>query len=198
MASSIPAPAGVGGSDGGCETGSTSDAFGRCVAAALVGAAGVVAGTAGSAAAGTGLSDGCNFLNRPQYDGAYSFSPLVVSAFRAGETITVRVGQPAPGPTPTSSELRFDDLVVDSGGFPAALTHTVPTDGFHSANWQANQVATWDVSCGPPGIGSSDGGMLADTGPESSIIALLAGVMLVAAGSSLMLAARRRHQASNH
>jgi LPXTG-motif cell wall-anchored protein len=171
--------------------------FSRCVAAGLIGAAGVVAGTAGSASAGTGLSDGCDFLNRPQYDGAYAFSPLVTSVFRAGETITVSVGQPAPGPTPTTSELRFDDLVVDTGGFPAALTHTVPTDGFHSTNWQANQVATWQVSCAQPGIGSSDGGMLADTGPESSTIALLAGVMLVAAGSSLMLAARRRHQAAS-
>ena len=171
--------------------------LGRCLAAACIAALGVVAGTAATASAGASLSEGCNFLNRPAFDGAYSSSHLVVSEFRAGETITVRVGQPAPGPAPTTSELRFDDVDVDSGGFPAALIATVPTDGFHSTNWSANQVATWSVSCGPPGIGSSDGGDLAVTGPASSTVAVGAGVLFVAVGSSLFLVSRKRQRATN-
>ena len=141
------------------------------------------------------MSSGCTALNDPFLDGSSLGGEVDDAQLVAGETASFRVAPPiGQGSTPTSTELSVNGAVVASSGFPATLNYEVPADGAYTIQWRVNveTEATWSVSCAPPGIGSSDGGDLAGTGPASSTIALLAGVLFVAAGGSLFLVARQR------
>lgn len=166
----------------------------------IVGAALLAVGVA--LPAGTGhaqaLSTGCTALNDPFLDGISLGGAVDEAQFFAGETASFRVGPPlGQGPAPTETELDVNGGVAATG-FPATLNYEVPADGVYTIQWRVNveTEATWSVSCGPPGIGSSDGGELADTGPASSTIALVAGILFVAAGSSLFLVSRMRRGTS--
>ncbi len=167
----------------------------RTIVGAALLAAGAVALPAGTGQA-QGLSEGCTGLNDPANDMGISFGGEVSDAqFSAGETASFMVGPPVgAGPAPTATQLSVDGEVVASAGFPGTLVYEVPADGTSTIQWLVTNMteATWSVSCAPPGIGSSDGGDLADTGPASSTVALLAGVLFVAAGSSLFLVSRQR------
>ncbi len=91
-------------------------------------------------------------LNNPLRDGFYTLgvTPTMVSQGFAGETIIFSAGPPTRG-TPTRTELRINNVLVASGGFPATLSYTLPTDGFHQPQWSVNTevAATWSVSCTP-------------------------------------------------
>ena len=175
--------------------------WGRCVvAASALGVVGVVAGTAATASAQVGgPSQGCNTFNDPTWNNflGQSGSLGVSMAFHAGETITVRVGEPTADATPTASELYFDigpagsNKVVDAGGFPATLTYTMPADGNHNGGFRLDTgQATWNLSCTAPlGGGEEDG--LADTGSASGVLVLVAG-LAVAGGAMTCYAARRK------
>ena len=150
------------------------------------------------------LSFGCSSLNSPFLDQTYFESIITDVQFFAGETASFRVGPPTgTGTAPTESQLLVNGAVVASAGFPAALSYEVPADGIYTIEWlvgpnpdpdRIEHVGTWRVTCGPPGIGSSDGGDLADTGPASSTVAVVAGALFVAAGSSLFLVSRKRQR----
>ncbi len=164
----------------------------------IVGAAVLVAGAV-ALPAGTGqaqaMSSGCTALNDPFLDGSSIGGAVDDAQLVAGETASFRVGPPVgQGSAPTATQLSVNGAVVASSGFPATLNYEVPADGAYTIDWRLNveNVATWSVSCAPPGIGSSDGGGLAGTGPASSTLAAMAGVLFVAAGGSLLLVARNR------
>ncbi len=174
---------------------------GRCVAAATVlGALGVVAGTAPRASAQVGgPSQGCNTFNDPTWEDflGQSGSLGAPMAFHAGETITVRAGEPTADATPTATELYFDigpagsNKVVDSGAFPATLTYTMPADGTHNGGFRVDAgQATWHLSCTAPLGGGEDDG-LADTGSASGVLVVVAG-LAVAGGAMTCYAARRK------
>ena len=166
----------------------------RTIVGAAVLAVGALALPAGTGQA-QAMSSGCTALNDPFLDGSSIGGQVADAQLAAGETASFRVGPPVgQGSTPTSTQLSVNGAVVASSGFPATLNYEVPADGAYTIDWRLNveNVATWSVSCAPPGIGSSDGGGLAGTGPASSTIALLAGVVFVAAGGSMFLVARNR------
>ena len=161
---------------------------------------GVVAGTAPRASAQVGgPSQGCNTFNDPAWEDflGQSGSLGAPMAFHAGETITVRAGEPTADATPTATELYFDigpagsNKVVDSGAFPATLTYTMPADGTHNGGFRVDAgQATWHLSCTAPLGGGEDDG-LADTGSASGVLVLVA-ALAVAGGAMTCYAARRK------
>jgi len=144
-----------------------------CLAAAVIlGVSGVVAGTAPQASAQQALSEGCTTLNDPLLDSAYSGAGPGPRQYLAGEVITVSAGEPTSAGTPTATQLRVNQVVVASGGFPATLSYTVPADGTYTVNWFAIVAnATWNVSCTPPLVctitGTAKGdGLVGTAGPD--------------------------------
>ena len=111
-----------------------------CLAAAVIlGVSGVVAGTAPQASAQQALSAGCTTLNDPLLDSAYAGAGPGPRQFLAGEVITVSAGEPTSAGTPTATQLRVNQVVVASGGFPATLSYTVPADGTYTVDWSADR-----------------------------------------------------------
>ena len=62
----------------------------------------------------------------------------------AGEPIIFSAGPPTRG-TPTRTELRINNVLVASGGFPATLSYTLLANGFHQPQSSVNTdvAATW-------------------------------------------------------
>ena len=99
-----------------------------------------------------GLSPGCVNVNRPPFDGLYSFGEaLLPEDFAAGERISVSAGPPTQLVPATTIRFFVDDVLVASTPFPGTIEYVFPAAGSHTVSWGVNSgSATWTVSCAAP------------------------------------------------
>jgi hypothetical protein len=116
-------------------------------------------GSLPASAFGATPSAGCDFLNHPSWDSAYTIG-LADAELNAGETVTIQASLATSG-SPTVLRLYADLGEVAADGFPGVLVWTAPSPGTYFIYWESiGGNVEWGVSCGEdadPPVADEDG-----------------------------------------